>query len=77
MRKGQAECLRDYRLIAPEVSQETCPPDPTLDGNEDDPANAGRGALAVNGRMVEPLHAEMARRTIALADAIAARQAAS
>jgi citrate lyase subunit beta/citryl-CoA lyase len=36
------------------------------------PANAGRGAIQLDGRMVERLHADMARRTIAIADAIAA-----
>ncbi|MFP4537364.1 MAG: HpcH/HpaI aldolase/citrate lyase family protein [Dichotomicrobium sp.] len=40
------------------------------------PENAGKGAITVNGRMVERLHAEMARRTVALADAIAARAGA-
>ena len=39
------------------------------------PENAGRGALRVEGRMVERLHADMARRTVARADAIAAREA--
>lgn len=39
----------------------------------DKPENAGKGAISVNGRMVERLHAEMAERTVALADAIAAR----
>jgi citrate lyase subunit beta/citryl-CoA lyase len=39
----------------------------------DQPENAGKGAISLNGRMVERLHAEMARRTVALADAIAAR----
>ena len=34
------------------------------------PANAGKGAISLNGRMVERLHAEMARRTLALAEAI-------
>jgi citrate lyase subunit beta/citryl-CoA lyase len=34
------------------------------------PENAGKGAIALDGRMVELLHAEMARRTVALADAI-------
>jgi citrate lyase subunit beta / citryl-CoA lyase len=38
------------------------------------PENAGRGAISLDGQMVETLHAEMARRTIALADAIAARE---
>jgi citrate lyase subunit beta/citryl-CoA lyase len=36
------------------------------------PENAARGAIQLDGRMVERLHADMARRTIALADAIAA-----
>lgn len=39
------------------------------------PENAGKGALRVEGRMVERLHAEMAARTVAVADAIAAREA--
>ena len=39
----------------------------------DRPENAGKGAISLDGRMVERLHAEMARRTVALADAIAAR----
>jgi citrate lyase subunit beta/citryl-CoA lyase len=37
------------------------------------PENAGRGAIALEGRMVERLHAEAARRIIAVAEAIAAR----
>jgi len=36
------------------------------------PENAGKGAIQLDGRMVELLHAEMARRTVALAEAIAA-----
>ena len=35
-----------------------------------EPANAGRGVITLDGRMVERLHAEMAARTVALADAI-------
>ncbi len=35
------------------------------------PEHAGKGAISLNGRMVERLHAEMARRTLALAEAIA------
>jgi citrate lyase subunit beta/citryl-CoA lyase len=42
----------------------------------DQPENAGRGVLKVEGRMVERLHLEQARRLIAVADAIAARDAA-
>ena len=38
----------------------------------DHPENASRGALQLDGRMVERLHAEMARRTVAIAEAIAA-----
>jgi citrate lyase subunit beta/citryl-CoA lyase len=36
------------------------------------PENRGKGAIKLEGRMVELLHAEIARRTVALADAIAA-----
>jgi len=39
----------------------------------DQPENAGKGAINLNGRMVERLHAEMARRVLALAEAIAER----
>lgn len=39
----------------------------------DAPENAGKGVLKVEGRMVERLHWEEALRTLALADAIAAR----
>ena len=41
------------------------------------PENASRGAIQLDGRMVERLHADMARRTIAIADAIAADGALS
>ncbi len=40
------------------------------------PENAGRGVIQLNGRMVERLHAEMAERTLAIADGIAALAAA-
>ncbi len=36
------------------------------------PENKGKGVVQVGGRMVELLHAEMAQRTVAVADAIAA-----
>jgi citrate lyase subunit beta / citryl-CoA lyase len=36
------------------------------------PENTARGAIQIDGQMVERLHAEMAQRTIAIADAIAA-----
>lgn len=34
------------------------------------PENAGKGAIQLDGRMVELLHAQMAKRTVALAEAI-------
>jgi citrate lyase subunit beta/citryl-CoA lyase len=37
------------------------------------PENADKGVIALDGRMVERLHAEMAQRTVAIAEAIAAR----
>lgn len=40
------------------------------------PENKGKGAIALDGRMVELLHAEIARQTVALADAIEALGAA-
>jgi citrate lyase subunit beta/citryl-CoA lyase len=41
------------------------------------PENVGKGVVQLNGRMVELLHAEMARRTIAIAEGIRARSLAS
>jgi citrate lyase subunit beta/citryl-CoA lyase len=38
------------------------------------PENRNKGAIQLDGRMVERLHADIARRTVAVADAIAARQ---
>jgi citrate lyase subunit beta/citryl-CoA lyase len=42
-------------------------------GAFDEPDNADKGVVQIDGRMVERMHADMARRTLALADAIAAR----
>jgi citrate lyase subunit beta/citryl-CoA lyase len=39
------------------------------------PENSGKGVVKLNGRMVERLHAEMARRVVTIADAIVASQA--
>jgi citrate lyase subunit beta/citryl-CoA lyase len=39
----------------------------------DRPENKDKGVVQIDGRMVERLHAEMARRTVALAEAIAQR----
>ncbi len=41
-----------------------------------EPQNQGKGAITLDGRMVELLHAETARRTVAIAEAIAAREGA-
>lgn len=40
----------------------------------DQPENASKGAIQVDGKMVERLHADMGLRAIAIADVIAARQ---
>jgi citrate lyase subunit beta/citryl-CoA lyase len=37
------------------------------------PENRDKGVVKVGGRMVERMHAEMAHRTVAIADAIEAR----
>jgi citrate lyase subunit beta / citryl-CoA lyase len=42
----------------------------------DQPENANKGAIQIDGRMVERLHADMARRMVAIADAIAQSAAA-
>ena len=39
------------------------------------PENASQGVITIEGRMVERLHEVMAQRTVAIADAIAAREA--
>ncbi|MDF1687528.1 MAG: CoA ester lyase [Parvibaculaceae bacterium] len=41
------------------------------------PENAGKGVLKVEGRMVELLHAEIAKRTVAIAEAIAELEASA
>jgi citrate lyase subunit beta/citryl-CoA lyase len=40
------------------------------------PENAGKGVIQVEGRMVERLHAEMARQVVSIADAVAQMQPA-
>ncbi len=42
----------------------------------DVPENANKGVIQIDGRMVERLHADMARRTVAIADVIAQMQPA-
>ena len=41
------------------------------------PENAGKGVIMVEGRMAEIMHADMARRTVGIAEAIEAMGAAS
>jgi citrate lyase subunit beta / citryl-CoA lyase len=41
------------------------------------PENHDKGVIQIDGRMVERLHADMARQTVAIADAIAKRQPAA
>ena len=43
----------------------------------EEPENQGKGAITVDGRMVELLHAEMGRKTVAIAEAIEAAAAPS
>jgi citrate lyase subunit beta/citryl-CoA lyase len=43
----------------------------------DAPENRGKGVVKLDGRMVERMHADMARRVVAIADAIAARERVS
>lgn len=45
-------------------------------GAFEQPENAGKGVLQIDGRMYEILHAEIAKRTVAVADAIKQREAA-
>ena len=40
------------------------------------PENRSKGVVQIDGRMVERMHADMAQRTVAIADAIARSQAA-
>ena len=66
---GQIEpCNRAFSPSAEEVAQAR-----KIMAAFDLPENKGKGVVAIDGRMVERLHAEMARRTVAIAEAIAAR----
>ncbi len=63
-------CNAAFSPSAPEIAEAT-----KIAAAFDLPENKGKGVIALDGRMVERLHADMARRTLAIAEAIAARQA--
>ena len=66
---GQIEpCNRAFSPSAEEVAQAR-----KIMAAFELPETKGKGVVAIDGRMVERLHAEMARRTVAIAEAIAAR----
>jgi citrate lyase subunit beta / citryl-CoA lyase len=61
-------CNHAFSPSAEEVAQAR-----KIIGVFDLPENKGKGVVSIEGRMVERLHAEMARRTVAIAEAIEAR----
>ena len=61
-------CNKAFSPSAEEVAQAR-----KMIGAFDLPENKSKGVVSIDGRMVERLHAEMARRTVAIAEAIAAR----
>ena len=65
---GQVDICNDiFAPTPPEIAQARA-----ILAAFDLPENAGKGVLQIDGRMVELLHAQMAKRTLAIADAIAA-----
>jgi citrate lyase subunit beta/citryl-CoA lyase len=60
-------CNRAFSPSAEEVAQAR-----KIIGVFDQPENKGKGVVSIEGRMVERLHADMARRTVAIAEAIEA-----
>lgn len=79
-KQGRAMGFDGKTLIHPsqiEVCNRTFSPDPVEVNRAravlaafDLPENKGKGAISLDGRMVELLHAEIAKETVALADAI-------
>jgi citrate lyase subunit beta/citryl-CoA lyase len=61
-----APCNEAFSPTPEEVAQAT-----KIIAAFDLPENRGKGVVSLDGRMVERLHAEMARRTVAIAEAIA------
>lgn len=64
-------CNAAFSPTAEEVAQAR-----RIIGAFDLPENRDKGVVSLDGKMVERLHADMARRTVAIADAIAGAQAA-
>ena len=64
-------CNAAFSPTAEEVAQAR-----RIIGAFDLPENKDKGVVSLDGKMVERLHADMARRTVAIADAIAGDQAA-
>jgi citrate lyase subunit beta/citryl-CoA lyase len=64
-------CNETFSPSADEVAQAR-----TIIAAFDLPENKGKGVVALDGRMVERLHADMARRTVAIAEAIEKQAAA-
>jgi len=58
-------CNAAFSPSADEVAQER-----SMIAAFDLPENKGKGVVSIDGRMVERLHADMARRTVAIAEAI-------
>jgi citrate lyase subunit beta/citryl-CoA lyase len=58
-------CNKAFSPSAPEVEQAR-----KMIAAFDLPENKGKGVVSIDGRMVERLHADMARRTVAIAEAI-------
>jgi citrate lyase subunit beta/citryl-CoA lyase len=65
-----AACNAAFAPSADEIAQAK-----TILAAFDRPENEGKGVIALDGRMVERLHADMARRTVEIAEAIARMQA--
>jgi len=61
-------CNRVFSPSADEIAQARA-----MIAEFEKPENKGRGVVQIGGRMVERMHAEMAQRTVAIADAIASR----
>lgn len=83
-RQGRMLGMDGKSLIHPSqiaLANEVFAPDPddvawsrTILAAFEKPENKSKGVINIDGRMVELLHADMAKRTVALADAIAARK---